>query len=154
MNLLIIFLPFIAVTLGGYFFPIKKNSHRPVFQPPNWVFGVIWTYITLSFGIITNLFLSTIKSKADCLKIVGFYLLIIFCLVYWLYLNSKSYRKKSFYLLVLTTYISIVYLIYLRGIGEYFPSTNLGASVWFLLPLPFWLVLASCLNGVTYDHDR
>ena len=33
----IIILPIIAITLGGYLFPITKNKEKPVFQPPDWV---------------------------------------------------------------------------------------------------------------------
>ena len=146
----IIILPIIAITLGGYLFPITKNKEKPVFQPPDWVFGYIWTYISLALGYITYRFINSnsIQTK-NKVKTLEFYFGILFCLIYWLYLNNNKLEKESFFLLVITCFISIIFLVFLAKISK----KELKYLVWFLLPLPFWLVLASCLNGVTYNNQ-
>lgn len=132
------FLPIVSISIFGKLFPIKQ-SYKPIFQPPDWVFPIIWSYNTLSLGFITNQILKTHNNPF----IYILYFSIVFCLNYWLYLNSKSKIKKSFYLLVVTTYLSILYCIFL---------TNYSNLSYVLLPLPLWLTLASCLNGVIYDR--
>ena len=146
----IVFLPFFAISICGYFFPVSKNKSKPVFQPPDWFFGIIWTYITLSLGIVTNKFINCTKIKINDKKnILKQYLLLLYLLCYWLYLNYHKLEGVSFYLLVITCYLSIVYLIYLSEVS----SNRLKKIVWYLLPLPFWLVLACCLNGVIYNNS-
>lgn len=135
---LISFLPIVSISIFGKLFPIKQSYH-PIFQPPNWVFPIIWSYNTLSLGLIT----SQILKNNDNPFIYILYFSIVFCLNYWLYLNSKSKIKKSFYLLVVTTYLSILYCTFL---------TSYSRLSYILLPIPFWLTLASCLNGVIYDR--
>lgn len=150
MNNIITFLPFLSIFITGIFYPVGIYNHRPVFQPPNWFFGVAWTYITLSLGFITN---NIIQQKInDNVKknILFLFILILFLLNGWLILNYYNLYKESFWLLVISCFTSIVYIIYLSSLNNY-NSKNL---VWFLLPLPFWLVLASCLNGVIYDYNN
>ncbi len=143
------FFPIIAITLAGILFPVSKNKVKPVFQPPDWVFGLIWPIITLTLGFITNLYLESSKIKINRKNnILKIYFLIIICLVSWLYLNYNHLVKQSFYLLVFTAYISIVFLIYLVSSND----NRIKKYVWFLLPMPFWLVLASCLNAVIYNN--
>ena len=44
-------------------------------------------------------------------------------------------------------------ILSLGGLGYYLFKKN-DNIIWFLLPLPFWLILASCLNGVIYDRTN
>ena len=146
----IIVFPIIAITLGGYLFPISKNKEKPVFQPPDWFFGYIWTYISFALGYITYKFINSNSIQAkNKIKTLKLYFGILFCLVYWLYLNYKKLEKESFYLLVITCFISIIFLVFLAKISK----KELKYLVWFLLPLPYWLVLASCLNAVNYNNQ-
>ena len=122
---------------------------KPIFQPPDWVFGVIWPIITLTLGAVTNSFLKSRFIKTNQKNnILTFYFLIIASFVFWLYLNNSNFIRESFYLLIFTTYLSIVFLIYLANVND----NNLKNLIWLLLPMPFWLVLASCLNGVLYNN--
>ena len=143
------FFPIIAITLAGIIFPVSKNKMKPIFQPPDWVFGVIWPIITLTLGAVTNSFLKSRFIKTNQKNnILTFYFLIIASFVFWLYLNNSNFIRESFYLLIFTTYLSIVFLIYLANVND----NNLKNLIWLLLPMPFWLVLASCLNGVLYNN--
>ena len=64
----------------------------------------------------------------------------------WLILNNERKYKSSFWLLILSCFTSIMYLMYLN-----YNSKN--KNILFLLPLPLWLVLASTLNAVIYDYN-
>lgn len=142
INILISILPIVSIFILGKFYPANKQPYYPIFQPPNIVFPIIWTYITLTFGILTSYSLNKVKNKSILL---GLYFIILIFLNIWLVINSYENFKEGFYLLIITSYISILYMMYL--------SYEKIKGVLFLLPLPFWLILASCLNGVIYDRE-
>ena len=88
------FLPIISIFVVGQFFPADNQPYRPVFQPPNWVFPVIWTYITLSFGFTS---VNTLDKVSNPTILIAFYLIILFMLNFWLYLNSENMFRTAFY---------------------------------------------------------
>ena len=168
-QLLIILLPIASIFLTGIKYPVKEQIIKPVFQPPNWVFSVVWTYITLALGFITNIFYSKNKTytistgnwpglltnmvntktfAVERFIIMSFYVTILLLLNGWLILNYNDSYETSFYVLVLSCFISIMYLSYLCYISH---GINYRYLVFLLLPLPFWLCIASCLNGVIYQ---
>ena len=134
-------LPIISIFVTGQFYPADNQPYRPVFQPPNWVFPVIWSYITLSFGLTNVIALDKVNNP---FILVTFYLVILFMLNFWLYLNSENLFKTGFYWLLITAYISVLYLCFL---------VNQKFNLWYFnIPLSFWLIIASCLNAVIYDR--
>ena len=145
----LIFAPFILIFLVGIIVPVNSSPHRAIFQPPNWFFGVAWTYISLSFGYISYIYYTKniISSKKNTLLI--FYWVVLGLINIWLFLNYYKLYNYAFYELVLTCYTSILYLVFLLTYST--QNTN-HKYILFLLPLQFWLVLASCLNGVIYDY--
>ena len=167
----IVLLPIASIFITGLKYPVKEQIIKPVFQPPNWVFSVVWTYITLALGFITNTFYKKIKtmtittgtwpglltnmviSKTFVLErfiIMFFYFTILVLLNSWLVLNYNNSYEASFYVLVSSCFISIMYISYLCYISHGIDKRYL---VFFLLPLPFWLCVASCLNGVIYQES-
>ena len=140
IDLLIMILPIFSITLTANKFPIDISIYKPVFQPPKWVFPIVWTYILLSLGIITNTALFKAENK---LLIYSIYSILVILLNIWLIINYYKYYKIGFYILIITTYISIIYCILL---------SNHGNNIYYLIPMPFWLVIASCLNSVIYDR--
>ena len=135
-NLFIAFFPLSLITILGYFFPINPNQFKPIFQPPNWVFGLVWPFLLLSFGIVSSLVIKKIKI---------FYLIILSLLAIWLIFNYYQKYKLSFIILLKSVFWTTLYLCYLIYIG--YPKLAI-----FILPLLFWLVYASCLNGVIYQY--
>ena len=165
----IVLLPIVSIFITGLKYPVKDQIIKPVFQPPNWAFSLVWTYITLALGFITNMFYNKIKThtisnanwprlltsvdngKSFMLErfiIMSFYFTILALLNSWLVFNYNKSYELSFYVLVCSCFISIMYVSYLSYISYGIDNRYL---VIFLLPLPFWLCVASCLNGVIYQ---
>ena len=140
-NILIILLPLLSITIIGKFFPANNQPYHPVFQPPNWVFPVIWTYITITFGLVTYDALNKTSQKDIVLLL---YSMILICLNGWLIINSNKNYKRAFYILVSTSVLTTIYLIFI---------SQWTHSVYALIPMCIWLVLASALNGVIYDRS-
>ena len=165
----IVLLPIVSIFLTGIKYPVKQEITKPVFQPPDWVFSVVWTYITLALGFITNMFYKKVKAQTistgnwpglltnmviiktfvfERIIIMSFYFIILVLLNSWLVLNYNDSYEASFYILVSSCFISIMYVCYLCYMSY---GINNRYLVFFLLPLPFWLCVASCLNGVIYQ---
>lgn len=138
-------LPLVSVFLVGAVYPPSETVIVPVFQPPNWVFPVAWTYITLALGYVTSYYQNIVEANQRTV-IFAFYSVILSGLIGWLPINYYKYYKVGLATLVATCWASITYLVYLASLG----SSN---QVWLLLPLPFWLVVACCLNGVVLQES-
>ena len=141
IDIILSILPILTIFIVGRLFPIPSDIYKPIFQPPNWVFPIIWTYITLTFGILS----AYAFKKTKNVSILVFYFILLGLLNSWLVINHYKLYKQGFIVLILTTYTSILYLYFL--INKKIKFTLL------LLPFPFWLILASCLNGVIYDRN-
>lgn len=145
-NILITFLPIISIFVLGRFYPPDTKSYKPIFQPPGYVFGIVWTYVTLSLGIITTfVFNKLLNDKLNLIILIVLYIILLFLLNIWLVIYSKNLFKESFIILLVSAFISIIYLVFI--------SLQNYKYIWFLLPLPFWLIIASCLNGAIYDNS-
>lgn len=140
-QVIIIFLPIFSIFIVGYYYPPSTIDYTPVFQPPSPVFSIVWTYVTLALGLITNYALKRVDNKGSILL---FYSILIVALNGWLILNDNKDYKLGFYVLLFTCFMSILYQTFL-GFHQIKPSV-------LLLPLSFWLVIATALNGTIYDH--
>ena len=98
-------------------------------------------------GLLTNM----VTNKSFVLErfiIMSFYFSILVLLNSWLVFNYNKSYEISFYVLVSSCFISIMYVCYLSYISY---GIDNRYFIIFLLPLPFWLCVASCLNGVIYQ---
>jgi tryptophan-rich sensory protein len=141
VTVLISLLPMISILSLSYFFSASNQVHTPAFQPPGWIFGVVWTIVSLVFGTVSAVAFDRLSNRT---YIYLFYIGILAGLLTWLPLNSYKYYTAAFYLLVVLSYISVGYIVYL--------SYQRVMECVVMLPLPFWLIFASCLNGAIYDH--
>ena len=129
--------------LGGYFTFISVENwyqtlNKPSFNPPDWVFGPVWTTLYILMGISVWLVWKTEPSKT---RIIG---IRIFCLqlffnVFWTYLFFGIQR-------IGLGLIEIFFLIFLITANIiYFLKTNKIAG-YLLIPYLIWVLYASILN--------
>lgn len=147
---LIIFIPYLFIFLNAIFIPIKASPHKPIFQPPNWVFGFAWTIISLSFGLCTYIYLSRfITNYNNNKRIIIYFYQLVFLINLWPFLNFNNLYEIAFWLLLFTTYYSISFTILL--ILNSIQTAN-HKYIFLMFPLIFWLILATALNGVIWDY--
>lgn len=131
------FLPLIMNYISSYLFEMDFSKYKkPPFQPPNYIFPIIWiiNYICLGYVFHINR-----KNKISNI----FMIMILFLLNYWLYIQSSDddNLEKLFYILLSVTIISIIYVFYLSSINS---------SYIFLLIYIIWLILATSINSWLY----
>lgn len=144
----LIFIPYLTLFINALLVPISPSPHKPVFQPPDWVFGVAWTIISLSFGLCTYIYLSRfIDYKHIRSTTIQFYQLLFFINM-WTCLNFKGLYEAGFYLLLITSFLSIKFTLNLLINSN--PTANHN-YIFLMLPLMYWLILATSLNGVIWD---
>ena len=127
-----VILPFLSIFIMGRVFP-PNSDYRPIFQPPNYVFGIAWTYISIVFGL-SYLY---IKNSGKLL-----YFTILLLLTTWLPVFYYKYYQASFYLNIITTLLTAIYI---HNIENWVVRL-------LVLPMLIWLILATSLNGVIYDR--
>ena len=129
--------------LGGYFTFISVETwyqtlNKPSFNPPDWVFGPVWTTLYILMGVSIWLIWKKEPSKNRTIGIRIFWLQLFFN-VFWTYLFFGIQRID----LGLLEIIFLIFLICINII--YFYKINKIAS-YLLIPYLFWVLYASLLT--------
>lgn len=148
MNKILLFIYSILISFSagivGSFFTISKISpwyltlERPIFSPPNWVFGPVWNILYLLMGISLFLVLISKKSKDRSLGIKLFYAQLILNAL-WSIVFFGLENPLGAFLIILILWSSIFATI------KIFFRVNRAAGN-FLLPYIIWVTIATFLN--------
>ena len=120
---------------------------KPDWNPPNWVFGPVWTLLYITIAV--SVWLVSIKAKSSSLKKNGYKIcaLQLFCNVLWSYffffLQSPGLALIDLVLLIVLIGINI--LVFAR---LYRPAAIL------LIPYFFWTLYATALNAAIWSLNR
>ena len=114
------------------------SLNMPSFQPPGWVFGVVWSILYVLFGV--NLTLAQINNAPS--KVYGLFLLqsvlnIGWCLFYF------TLHLMYIGLVIIIAYLIVTYLT-ARKLYDY---SKIGAYIF--IPQGIWLTIALVLNYST-----
>ena len=114
------------------------SLNMPSFQPPGWVFGVVWSILYVLFGV--NLTLAQINNAPS--KVYGLFLLqsvsnIGWCLFYF------TLHLMYIGLVIIIGYLIVTYLT-ARKLYDY---SKIGAYLF--IPQGIWLTIALVLNYST-----
>lgn len=116
-----------------------EHLNKPVFSPPNWIFGPVWTILYLLMGI--SLYIVWTKStnnnkKENAIKIFIFQLILnlLWSLVFF-GLRQPFFALITIYLLWISIYLMIKYFHQISKISGYLQ-----------IPYLFWVSFASVLN--------
>ena len=116
---------------------------KPSFNPPNWIFGPVWTLLYLLMGISLYLILTTKKSKN---RKIGLYLFFTQLVLNTLWsilffgLQSPLFAFIEIIILWLAILLTIIY----------FYKINKKAS-YLLIPYILWVTFAAILNLSIYS---
>ena len=122
---------------NGWYAELRK----PSFQPPSWMFGVVWTILYSLLGLALAIVLQEppAKDRRDALWLFGGQLLLNF-----------SWSPVFFGLQMIDTalVVLLVMLVMALATARYFRKLN-GLAGWLMLPYLLWLCLAVSLNYET-----
>lgn len=131
--------------LGAYFTTNSINNwyahiNKPLFSPPNWIFGPVWTILYLLIGISFYL-LSTKGIKRKSVKIAVYYFLIQ--LIFNFFWSPVFFGLKSPFLgLIVIVFMWI--FIAITIIKSYGVSKM---ASYLLIPYLLWVSFATILNA-------
>lgn len=128
--------PLIIIFGTNIIFPISKNVYKPSFQFPNYVFFLMWLYISIVLGFV--------RGKSNISRYMLYTILILFTI--WSILQNKRYFGLGYLCLLIVTSISILYLTFLYN--------EIGQISLYVFPLTVWLVIASSLSGIIYENEK
>ncbi len=127
-----------ATSINNWF----VNLNKPAFNPPNYLFGPVWTFLYILMGISLYLILQTPKNLArkKAITIFGIQLFLNFC---WSFLFFKFQLLGVAFIEIIFIWLSIVAMIYI------FKKVNKTAA-YLQIPYLLWVSFASVLNGAIW----
>ncbi len=119
---------------------VYSELNKPTFNPPGYVFAIVWPILYLMMGLSFYLILTSDEENKDAINIFILQLLFNF---FWpiLFFRLDFYLFSSAWLLILVVLIG--YTIYK------FSKIN-KVSAWLLVPYFLWCIFALYLNFSIY----
>lgn len=119
-------------SIPGWYSKLKK----PSFNPPNWIFGPVWTFLYLLMGI--SLYLILVSQKDTPLAIIIFSIQ-LFLNIAWSAIFFGMKKPFFAFLEIILLWISI-----LASIIIFYEISDI--SSYLLIPYLLWVSFASLLN--------
>jgi tryptophan-rich sensory protein len=149
--------PFVAaiigcelIGIGGSFFTINEiptwyeTLVRPSFQPPNWLFGPVWTVLYALLGIALVYVWRSFKTGSVLRKIFTLQLALN---AIWTPIFFGLHNLAVALIVILTMDILTVALIYRLW-------KPLRSAAWCLIPYCAWILFATALNAAILILNR
>lgn len=141
----LIVLPILLSWISSYIFgrtdPYKNSPAW--FQPPGWVFGVVWTFLYIMLGFL--LYQSKIDKDYSVLSLV---VVLLFLTYLWQYLfNYKKWYRFAIYDLFIILVVSLILYVELTG-SSVVDRTTFGEG-YLLIYVPFiaWIIFAIIMSA-------
>ena len=114
------------------------SLNKPIFSPPNWIFGPVWIvlYALMGISIVLALEKSAKKNKHFIYKIFGIQLFLNFL---WTVIFFGVHETRLAFVEILVLWVIILYLIII------FNKISKVAS-YLLIPYLLWVSFAALLN--------
>ena len=151
LSYLLIFIPIIIGMFIGYLYKSKwnekeyKNLVKPILNPPNYVFSIVWPILYLLIGISYYMALYNKKN-------FKYFILPIIALIFnYTYIPLLSSENK-----LLLGFISIIFILVsaiLVCVQFYITEKN-KLSVYLLIPYILWLCFATYLSYNIYILNK
>jgi benzodiazapine receptor len=127
-----------ASNIGGWYTQISK----PSFNPPNWIFGPVWTVLYILMGIALSMIWKKPTSlyKSNALWLFFIQLFLNFC---WSFIFFYFHKIGLALIDIFFLWIFILLTIFS------FAKLDKKAA-WLLLPYISWVSFATILNGAIF----
>ena len=125
----------LTTELGPWYYRL----HKPQWQPPDWLFGPVWTLIFALAALAGVLYWRRRPNRNDRLQIMAAFALNAFLNTLWSLLFFRLERPDLAFYEVGFLWLSIVLLIVLLVRGS-------RVSAWLLVPYLVWVSFAAFLN--------
>jgi len=119
--------------------PWYYRLHKPIWQPPDWLFGPAWTLIFGLAALAAILYWRRPSTRNDRLQVIAAFAGNAFLNTFWSLLFFRLRRPDWALYEVGLLWLSIVLLIVLLSRGS-------RAGAWLLVPYLAWVSFASFLN--------
>lgn len=114
------------------------SLRRPFWQPPNWIFGVIWPYNFLMLGWVSVVAMLNLD-EAEMWLWIGSLALSVVCAISWSY---SFYVLKRLALAALFLTAAAVSTVILTSLSNFVSTSALIAFI----PYQLWLLVAASLS--------
>jgi len=133
-------LPFLVSAVGGFFTSSSVSTwyvelQKPSFNPPNWVFGPVWTILYLLMGIA--LYLVWIK-KYDKKAFAAFGVQLFLNMMWSIFFFGMQMPLLAFIEIILLWTAILIAIVYFYRIRK--------LSAYLLIPYLLWVSFAAVLN--------
>lgn len=139
---LISFAPIALVILASNMYPTQspwyENLAKPVLQPPNWVFPVMWSIIYLLLGIAGGLIVKEKDWKSYIIYLINLTLNFL-----WTYTFFGQQMIGLAFIVIVLLWLSIAIMM------AFFQKTSKTAAR-LLIPYLLWVTFAAYLNLQIY----
>lgn len=141
-----ILLPLLVGGISGFLTASNIESwyvtlNKPAFNPPNYLFGPVWTTLYVLMGI--SFFLILNSAKVNKQKLIGIYLFQLTLNFLWSFLFFKYHALGIAAIEIVVLWMSILIMIIM------FYKTNKWAGL-INIPYLLWVSFASVLNISIY----
>jgi len=121
---------------------------KPIFNPPNWIFMPMWTFLYILMAIAAGLVWDKIKEQNDRVKkALAFFLIQLTLNAIWSYLFF-GLKNQMLALIEIALLWLMIYETYLK-----FIKINKIAG-YLLVPYLFWVAFAAILNASIWWLNR
>jgi tryptophan-rich sensory protein len=125
----------LTTELGPWYYRL----HKPEWQPPDWLFGPVWTAIFALWALAGVLYWNQRMDRNDRLQILAAFALNAFLNTLWSLLFFRLKRPDWALAEVGFLWLSVAMLIVLLGRGS-------RIAPWLLVPYLAWVAFAAVLN--------
>lgn len=149
--ILCIALPLAVGAAGGFATATNVDTwyttlEKPAFNPPNWLFGPVWTtlYLLMGIGLFRILSHRPSQLRRQCVVVFGIQLFLNF---WWSFLFFAFHLVGWAFVEIVLIWISVLSMILVwRRLDP--------VASWMQVPLLLWVTFASVLNGAIFVLNK
>ena len=139
-----ILVPLLVGALGSYFTRPSitgwySELAKPALNPPNWIFGPVWTLLYILMGISIFLVWRNGLDKKGVKPALGIFIFQLFLNLFWSFLFFGIHNPAVAFTEVISLWFAIMALI----LASYQVSRS---AAYLLIPYILWVSFASYLN--------